>query len=129
MRYAIGVEIQDKKSKNKYNGLYVIGKYGLPFVFTSGSGVKNATIDVYDDIADAKSKVSYLSRTYRRDDVWHSPDKKSRQIRKFYLVKVDSPKFPVKLKNVDEKRTGRRESSKAYFFVDKYGESDALGGL
>lgn len=122
MRYAIGVEIQDKKTGNKYNGFYVIGKYGLPFVFTCGSDVDIAetTIDIYSDVEKAKAQVSALARAFRRDDVWHSPNKKSRQIRKFYLVKADSPKFPLVLGETDEKRTKRRNNSKAYLFSERY---------
>lgn len=122
MRYAIGVEIKNKNTGNKYNGFYIVGPYGLPFIFTSGcdSNSHNSTIDIYSDIKEAKKEVSSLTRAFRRDDVWHSPNKKSRQIRKFYLVKVDSPKFPLVLGEIDEKRTKRRKNATSYLFSEKH---------
>ena len=126
MRYAIGVEIEDKKSKDKYSGLYVVGDFGFPGVFVSGES-RNAdgyTIDIYDDIEAAKKKVSILARAFRRDDVAFSKGK-SRKIRRFYPVKVDSPKFPVVLKKEDKAGTERKKNEKAYTFSDKYGGSGA----
>ena len=132
MRYAIGVEIEDKKSQNNYHGRDAIGRYERRFVFTSvcNADIHGCTIDIYADIEEAKKKVGSLTKSYRYDDSIvrlnkllgrrQKQKKKSKKIRRFYLLKVDSPRFPVILKDIN--RFGeKRKNVDAYLFFDKYG--------
>ena len=100
MRYTIGCEMEDKKGKEPtFHGIVAYGTLGFSFVMTEEHDIdKEVDIMVFDDRKTAEDYVGLLARCYRRDDVAFRPSLKSRRIRKFYLIKVDSAKFPYKIK-------------------------------
>lgn len=99
MRYTIGTEIIDKRTNESFYGIYAFGTLGLSFVMTEKYAFqKEAEIMIFDNKEVAENYVRMLARAYRRDDVAFSPRLKSKKIRKFYLVKVDSANFPYKIK-------------------------------
>lgn len=112
MRYTIGVSMEDKYTGVIEEGFYGIGFLGLTSIIgedsVKGSLKENRTlysIYVLDNIEDAEFLCRKLSRSYRRDDVWKNSGRKSRKIRRFYPLKVDSSKFPFLL---DEKKHTNR---------------------
>ena len=105
MRYIIGYEAIDKfkKARPKSNiedkgckGVYAMD-WILPFILTKNINEKT--------ISEAKKEVSRLSKAYRRDDVAFSPNKKSRLIRNFFLIKLDSPKCPIIVKEENKEKS------------------------
>lgn len=122
MRYIIGYEAIDKKKlKNPDNpyiedngckGLYAFG--WLDYILnekTRPETIEKTKLMVFEDLEEAKKEISALSKAYRRDDVAFSPQIKSRYIRHFYLIKLDSPKCPV---IIDE--SSREKSKKGNFY-------------
>lgn len=103
MRYTIGCRIEDKTFGQPIDGIFASNSY-VSFVLNEwgeeqekrNNESKNRyyRIFVFDDINLATVCAQSLSRAYRRDDVARDPSKKSKKIRKFYPVKVDSTKFP-----------------------------------
>lgn len=168
MRYTIGSEIFDKKTKEKFSGLYVIGNYGFASILTDKNdvikynkrnGLQSAFKAVYDEITEIKTTdkeefiaevterinknykieeetpydilvfntieeaqlyCQILARSYRRDDVWHSPSLKSKKIRRFYPVKIDSSNFPYKIK--ERIITKERRRDKNYITRNRFNE-------
>lgn len=99
MRYTIGYSDYNKETeKSTDNGLFANTSYGLPFILTLDNvkpeDFNKTSIYVSDDIDEIKKAITILAVSYRRDDVWLSPHKKSKRIRRFYPVKIDSSKFP-----------------------------------
>lgn len=113
MRYTIYSEITDKETQKKYCGLFVIGKYGCPYILTNFNSVKESLVDdnkkevfpilVFTSAKEAELYCQILARSYRRDDVAFHPSKKSKKIIKFFPVKVDSSKFPCLIEKADNK--------------------------
>lgn len=113
MRYTIYSEITDKETQKKYCGPVVIGKYGCPYILTSLNSVKESLMDdnkkeefsilVFTNAKEAELYCQILTRSYRRDDVAFYPSKKSKKIRKFFPVKIDSSKFPCLIEKADNK--------------------------
>lgn len=112
MRYIIGCKITNKlwlkNPSNPYikdgvvDGIYAVNI--LPFILNKKTkDLENVFVYVYEDIEKAKSEVSSLSVAYRRDDVAFLPSRKSKYIRNFYLVKLDSPKCPIIIDESDYK--------------------------
>ena len=116
MRYIIGYEAIDKfkKAHPKSNiedkgckGVYAMD-WILPFTLTKNINEKTISetkIPVFYDLEEAKKEVSRLSKAYRRDDVAFSPNKKSRLIRNFFLIKLDSPKCPIIVKEENKEKS------------------------
>ena len=116
MRYTIGCSIEDKATKDRYEGFVGIDSLGLEYVLTedvikrdieSEDNKKELTILVYDNLELAEKAISSHAKSYRRDDVWLSPWKKSKKIRKFYLIKIDSSNFNYEIeenKNFKKKK-------------------------
>lgn len=108
MRYTIGTTIIDKRTKTEYSGYYASGSLGLSCVLTKEdipsilekNHLRNYSLYIFDRIEDAEYFCRALSRSYRRDDVWDNNTIKSKKIRRFYPLKVDTPKFIFEL---DEK--------------------------
>lgn len=127
MRYVIGCSIEDKETRNKYDGLIVFSGLGLNYILTDEILDKDTEkgnktyICVYDDLATAEKEVSKFAKAYRRDDVWTKEKHwvKSKKIRKFYLIKVDSPKFPYTLKVDTERKNKKTEKNKEIYIVKK----------
>ena len=102
MRYTIGVQIVDKTGE-LCNGLYVIGKYGLPFILTDNAVVKDDDrIEIFNDLEEAKIRKDDLQKSYRFE--FHSTAKRvgaDISLYRFYILKVDSLNFKRKLGKKD----------------------------
>lgn len=97
MRYTIGCEIIDKSTNASFNGIYLVGKIGLPYISTKeNTKYIGSSVLSFHDLNEANTYCRYLSRIYRRDDIYNKT-KKSKKIRKFYLLKIDSLNFPYKI--------------------------------
>lgn len=101
MRYIIGVEITDKNNGNQVRGVYGYDGLGLSniddAIYIKGGKPRLAKIPVFYNLADARDFLKNTARNFRRDDVAYRPNVKSQKIRKFYLLKLDSPKCRIKL--------------------------------
>lgn len=105
MRYTIGCSITDKKTNETYEGYYSIGGCGFDCVLTPSSLEKikeknklnEYWVYVFDNPEDVEYYCRYLARCYRRDDVWANKTVKSKKIRRFYPLKIDSSKFNLVL--------------------------------
>lgn len=119
MRYTIGVTIIDKKTKEEYSGYYACGEFGFMYVMTKDNipsllekkSLQNYSLYIFDNVKDAEYFCRSLSRSYRRDDVWANQSLKSRKIRRFYPLKVDSSNFIFEL---DENYTHSKLKSDCY---------------
>lgn len=103
MRYTIGVTMIDKKTKEKDCGFFArYGLLALGIIVTDTHDVNNRDYNllIFDNIEDAEKYSQILSRAYRRDDVWLNPKIKSKKIRRFYPLKVDSLNFPFELEEI-----------------------------
>lgn len=97
MRYAIGCQVKRKGMIGPgFSGIYVQDEYALPFIKTSLTE-ETVLIPIFDSDKDAELFAQILARSYRRDDVWLNDKLKSRSIRKFYPLKIDSSNFPFKV--------------------------------
>ena len=122
MRYTIGSTIEDKMLGKKTGGYYVLGPYHEFILSEWGerqekiSKESNHThyqIPVFDDIETATIYAQSLARSYRRDDVAIDCRKKSRKIRHFFPVKLDSSNFPYVIG--DKAKDGDRKLSRNRF--------------
>jgi len=125
MRYTIGVEMIPKEGNAK--ATYIKGIFastGWFYEVLTPEGFKRvierkrkAFIPIFDDAETAQTFAQGLSRAYRRDDC--GPGKnltiKSKIVRKFYPIKVDSLNFPYnvcnddfKIKKIDLDRYGKK---------------------
>lgn len=99
MRYSIGLEIIDKSSKHSESGLYGVSLLGFRNILTKENiGKYIACSDkpqcfVFEDATSAELFARMCTRRYRRDDVC-TKEWKSRKIRNFYPIKIDSLNFP-----------------------------------
>ena len=78
---------------------------------TKAEKIEKTRLMVFDSLEDAQKEISDLSKAYRRDDVAFTPQIKSKFIRHFYLIKLDSPKCPV---IIDE--TSKEKPRKGNFY-------------
>ena len=98
MRYVIGCSIEDKITKDKSEGICcidrTIGLFPTLYSESIGKDDKKTYTRVYTDLVAVQKTISELAKAYRRDDVWHKGQKwlKSKKIRKFYALKIDTPK-------------------------------------
>lgn len=115
MRYILCMRSETKETKESWEGYATIHSLGLyPSVLkeeTIKEKLKNnekILVKIYEDIESIQKDISEFSKRCRRDDVWHKEQiwKKSKYILKFYPIKVDSSKFPFKLRKYvkDEKK-------------------------
>lgn len=110
MRYTIGYsDINKVTGKICENRIYALTDYGLGFLLNPKNKIDSeeagkTRIYVSDNIEEIKKLVTILSNCYRRDDVWLNSTKKSKLIRNFYPVKIDSSKFPYIVKK-EKQRT------------------------
>lgn len=110
MRYILCCKIIDKATGKEDDGFCLFDSLGLyPSLFTKEVIDKRLKEDktlltlIYDDLEYAQQRVSEMSKAFRRDDVWAASKWiKSKKIRNFYLLKVDSSKFPYKLEKYDK---------------------------
>lgn len=107
MRYILGMRCENKKNKEIWEGYSTINGLGLyPSVLkeeTIKKKLKNddtILVKIYDNLETLQKDISKYSKACRRDDVWRKDQiwEKSKYIFKFYALKVDSSKFPFKLK-------------------------------
>lgn len=123
MRYIIGYQAIDKL-KQKHpdlinedqgcKGIYVMG-YLLPYILTKKTTQKIITeskISVFENLEVAQKEITKLSKAYRRDDVAFT-NKKSRFIRHFFLIKLDSPKCPI---IIDENSKEKSKKGDYYWY-------------
>lgn len=130
MRYTIGVSIEPKhKGKDgKSEGLYALGFAYMPYLLKMNKFKYDekymTTIMVFDDIETATIKARSLSRAYRRDDVAWDKTKKSKSIRRFYPIKIDSQKFPFVIEILDETedKSARRSQTYNKIVTNEYNE-------
>lgn len=104
MRYTIGYSDYKKETGESFDGgIYASTSYGLPYILTTDNfepqDKNSVTIYVSDDLEEIKKAISILSVSYRRDDVWLKPHLKSKKIRRFYPLKIDSSKFAFTIDN------------------------------
>jgi len=97
MRYAIGVEVENKYNHQKINNLYCFGAFGLDYLINKNNKEITTRVVTFKNLEDAQLMLSYLARHYRRNDVAYTLKKKSLYIKKWYLIKLDSLKSPIKL--------------------------------
>lgn len=127
MRYIIGYEAIDKEKLKNPNNPYIKdegckGLYAFNWLaYILNNKTKPETIEktklmVFDDLEEAEKEISELSKAYRRDDVAFSPKIKSRYIRHFYLIKLDSPKCPV---IIDESTKEKPKKGNFYWYKIK----------
>lgn len=107
MRYAIGIEIIDKKTNESKVGLACIDSLGMYPSFSSDEYIlkrmneeKEIETYIYNDDQDfLKSEVRRFADAFRRDDVWGKERiwQKSGCIINFFPIKVDSSNFKYKV--------------------------------
>lgn len=106
MRYIIGINITNKETKKVSDGFAIIDSLGLyPSLYTKENILEKLKEDkqiftiVYPDLDSVQNAISEYSKLFRRDDCWSKSQiwKKSKYIRKFYAIKVDTLKFPFKI--------------------------------
>lgn len=100
MRYTIGATMIDKKTNEINDGYYAVSKLGTAILLNEFNIEKykdSFGLYIFDNIEDAVKYSRCLSRCYRRDDVWGNKQIKSKKIRRFYPLKVDSSRFNVDL--------------------------------
>ena len=112
MRYILGISIVDKDTKEVREGYARVDSLGLyPNLLTIKKAYeeleqdKEVKVIVYDNLEDLQKDIERFSKAFRRDDV-HRDDQiwqKSRKIRKFYPIKIDSSNFPFKVKETNLK--------------------------
>ena len=129
MRYTIGCTIIKKVSNEKKIGFFslsgILGLGTLLNMKNIDDAPSNYKLLVFDDIKSVQTYCQILSRSYRRDDVWANSSIKSKQIIKFYPLKIDSLKFPFELNIVGEKpfyedrfKNRHNEVQGRYFIAD-----------
>lgn len=98
-QYVIGYTSIDKLTKEKNEGIYINGSWGLALILNE-EALKNKTkkdiskfsITIFDNIETCEKYCRALSRLYRTDDVaFKNPKEKSKKIRRFYPLKLNSP--------------------------------------
>lgn len=120
-KYTIGgrVLMQDKRV---VDGLYVLGKYGLPYINTNFDKLeKEDGIIVLDDLETAQNYIRYLSRIYRYE-FRHRAKKLNVNPGEFryYLIKLTDPMFAnTKIGERFNKKL-QKESSSKYKFLGRY---------
>lgn len=112
MRYILGISIIDKDTKEVREGYARVDSLGLyPNLLTIEKAYeeleqdKEVKVIIYDNLEDVKKDIERFSKAFRREDV-HRNDQiwqKSRKIRKFYPIKIDSSNFPFKVKETNLK--------------------------
>lgn len=113
MRYAIGIEIIDKRTNESKIGIACIDSLGMYPSFSSDEYIKKRMAEgneietyIYNDDQDfLKSEVKRFADAFRRDDVWHKEQiwLKSKNIINFFPIKVDSSNFKYKIEINEEK--------------------------
>ena len=109
MRYILGMSSYNKLTKERWEGIATINGWGLyPQVRTiekikellNNEDNKPINTKIYNSIEEIQKDISDFAIRCRRDDVWHKEQiwKKSKYILNFYPIKVDSSKFPFKVK-------------------------------
>lgn len=131
MRYAIGCEMKAKEArynKKDCNGIYTFDSLGFPYILTEDSvkESKQIHLPVFETAEEAKNYAQRLARSFRRDDVAFQ-EGKSKFIRNFYPVKIDSLNFPYvitiesSIKYTQEKdRFGKDVKSSPYSYNSVY---------
>ena len=123
MKYVLGCNITKKANGEMVDGYCMIGSLGLyPSLYTKEEIEERIKDDkqmltvVYDNLKDAQEDLSKLTKSFRRDDVWTSSSKwlKSKMIRNFYLLKVETPKYPFKLEKIDNKNKKTKLKGEIY---------------
>ena len=121
MRYTIGAQVYDRNKKEWINGYYVLGSYGLPYVFSSKIDANNRHVHfvVFEDLDEAKMYITDLSHSYRKEFLSCAKKYSVEKSKfRFYLQKFDSLNFSSKYKVAEEiKNLGslkRYNSAKIY---------------
>lgn len=109
MEYTIGCTIIEKKDNSKTQGLLACGNFGFQFLLTKKEVQdcidkrilkdKGYLIYTFDNVEDAVYYSRVLTKAYRRDDCSNNFRIKSKKIRMFYPLKIDSSKFEYELEN------------------------------
>jgi hypothetical protein len=116
MRYLIGSKVQND-CKKIIEGFYGYGKYGIPEIITRENQDESFNIVVFNSLDEAKEYISSLSKGYyfefsKRIERYNL----DRNQFKFFLVKLDSSKCPIKL---TEKYEYKSKSKKTKFDLYK----------
>lgn len=92
-RYVIGYSSIEKKTGIIKTGIYGWGTFNLPIIITPQmKRLDSIKMCVFTNIDECQDYCRLLSRSYRRDDCWNATRQKSRFIRRFYPLKVESSK-------------------------------------
>ena len=121
-KYTIGGRVLNRDGK-PVEGIYVIGKYGLPYICTNLEEKleDHDKIIVFDDLETAQSYIRYMSRLYRYE--FRNRAKKlgvQTDEFRYYLIKLTDKRFA----NMDIAATStekmRKDSHKRYQFLGDY---------
>lgn len=126
MRYVIGCTIIDKATGNVSDGIIGTGSFGIDYFLTEenfdkcAKTSKNQTY-VYTSLEDVIREANERCVSYRRDDVW-TKDKhwlKSKSIRRFYPLKVDSNNFKFNVVPCEQEKDKKKFDYKKVYEVTK----------
>jgi len=122
MRYVIGTRIPNNDGK-VVEGLYVFGKYGLPWIMSDKALKKNSIDDerimVFESVEEIENYIKYLRKAYYTE--FHGRAKRyNLDIRdfRFYPLKLDTYKMKhIKLGEQSWTKDGKHKVYK--FKIDK----------
>lgn len=98
LRYIVGCSLIDKQDKSEVSGVLIQDEYGLGEIQQKDNPKEGEfCVLVFEQLQAAQKFLSVLARENRRRDVKKTPKEKSRTIKKWYLLKLDSPKCFIKL--------------------------------
>lgn len=99
MRYAIGCSIIHKKTKKPIEGIYINSEFGGAYICCDETNdTTRSCLKIFNDIKDAIVYANSLSKSYEKEfDYRAKTANVDRDKYRFYPVKVDSNKFPLKL--------------------------------
>ena len=98
MRYAIGCSIIDKKTLKPVEGIYIESRYGAYVCSPETNDTSKSHVLIFNDVEYAIRYANKLSKTYKAEFDYRAKARNlDRDKFRFYPVKVDSDKFPLKL--------------------------------
>lgn len=126
-QYVVGYTSIDKFTNEKNEGIYVEGSWSLAIILTEES-LKNKTkkdiselsIVIFDNIKTCENYCRALSRLYRTDDVaFKNPKEKSKKIRRFYPLKLNSSNLKWLKDSINLEKIDREGRMKYNEFAEK----------
>ena len=112
MRYILGCKVINKQTKEEKDCFCIAGAFSLyPRLYTLENlktlfEDKEIEMLIFENLEDVQKAISKYSVAFRRNDKGAKSQKweKSNYIKKFYALKFDSTKCPIKIKEKVEHR-------------------------